>query len=231
MAIAAIHDWLATNGPMARGVELLKLHGNPTPADLFIYSLADTSVTRGDLRAELEAINARSNKQVAARDKSTVVSKRLPDEVRALEAAESRARHTEPPNDLPAESLPEELRPLRRELTDIHATILYLKGRTSSIADGMDLRRHAEEIVALYKRARKGWQAIELYRATGHIMRPESPEVLRDRFERVKRIRNLRVYLTPKRIAERNTTEAEVAQMRKELAQLEEAEQHEAAVA
>lgn len=216
---------------MASGVALLKLHGNPSAADLFIYSLPETSVNRDRLTAQLRALNNVAEKLVLKRQQNEPRGNRTPAEVRAIEAAETRARNTEPPGDLPVESLPEELRPLRRELTDIHATILYLKGRTSSLQDGMDLRRHAEEIVRLYKQSRKGWYVIETFRATGHILRPDAPEKVEGRVARLQRIRNLRVYLSPRRMAERNTTETEAAALRKELKQLEEAEAHEAVAA
>jgi hypothetical protein len=215
MAIASIHTWLQSRGPFAAGVELLKLHGRPSAADLFIYSLGETSVSRERLTLALRAIH----EVVVDAAGAQTASIRAVSVVSPEERAERRTTVEDKAQGVGEQDLPLELRPIRRQISADFRLLSFLRGKASGMPDGMELQQLALEIAELHDKIRAGWLCIETFRDTGAIITFE-PDKEKNREDLYKERASLRSQLSPARIAARGTTAEKVDAWRKRLKEL-----------
>lgn len=217
MALADINTWLRNKGPFATGVELLKLHGSPSAADLFVFSLPESSMSRERLEKALRNLDAKVTERVKA-----------PPHVKPLQRERDshditeRAYHRsirEPAKELPEQALPEELRPLRRSLDRLWREKLLLKGSLSSLPNGMELRTAAEHITALGRSLRAGWEVIERWRTHGVILRTDQPAPV-PVHKLIGRRDSLRVQISRMKNGKQNSTPEALARKEAELADI-----------
>lgn len=215
MAIASIHTWLQHRGRFVDGVELLKLHGRPSAADLFIYGLGETSVSRQRLTDALRAIHN------ATVDATAVHTHSIPATlvVTAEERAERRTTVEDKAQGVTEEQLPPALRDVRRQISADFRTLSFLRGKASGMPDGMELRQVALEIADLHDKVRAGWLCIETWRDTGSVISFE-PTKEKDREALHKERASIRSQLSPARIAARGTPAEKVEAWRKRLKEL-----------
>jgi hypothetical protein len=215
VAIASITTWLRARGPFSEGVELLKLHGRPSPADLFIYGLGETSVSRERLTHALSHIHEVTVEATGAHThsiKATVV-------VSPEERAERRTTVDDKAQGVHEDQLPPELRDIRRQISADFRTLSFLRGKASNMPDGMELRQVAMEIADLHDKVRAGWLCIETWRDTGTVI-TFRPTQEKDREELHKERASIRSQLSPTRIAARGTPPEKVEAWRKRLNEL-----------
>lgn len=197
MAIAAIHDWLVSRGPFQEGVDLLKAHGKPSSGLLYVLGLGESGMSRDRL---VKALTEIRNAGVQAEKVKPVVKKvvRIPSPNSPEAKAHEWSLKSEPGTDMPEGTLPEKLRPLRRQLTEWHRTRAYLRGATPRIPDGLELREHALRIRDLRRKITRGWLILETFRATGHILPDDPDQTPQDKSlaAKVKRLNTLRTYIS-----------------------------------
>lgn len=217
MAFADIQAWLRDKGAFARGVELLKLHGNPSPTDLFVFGLPESPMSRERLVDALKAID----KKVTERVLRAAIPNIKPRERDSEDLAE-RVLHRslrKPPENLPEQALPQELRPLRRDLDRKWREKILLKGSLPNLANGIDLRHTAEKIVLLGKEIRAGWEVIERWRTHGVILRTDKPEPV-PVHKLVGRRDSLRVQISRMKNGKQKSTPDSLARKEAELADI-----------
>lgn len=219
MAIAAIHQWLSITGSFEAGLELLKLHGKPSSAELFLFSLGDTPAARLKLTQALRKLNEGAVEAVLAHQASAALTHTTeapsPNEERLLHLSAGR----DVPSDLPEDVLPASLRPLRRELKELHQEMTLKRGIMLKTGDGHELRDIASEIVSLQRRIKHGWHIIQFYRDTGKVLKREEPsmdlaQLLTDR-------QRLRVWLSQRRSGARKSTPEAIRLKEEQLAAIE----------
>lgn len=215
MSIAAIHLWLQSRGDFAAGVELLKLHGRPSAADLFIYGLGETSVSRQRLTTALRSIYEEGLDTTQARTASMATAHA----VAPSERAERRTLQEDRAQGIQEEQLPAELRPLRRQISADFRLLSMLRGEAFRTPDGFELRQLALRIAELHDRIRGGWMVIETWRDTGTIVAFEPTKEV-DQVALLKERASLRSQLSPARIAARSTPAEKVEAWRKRLAEI-----------
>lgn len=200
---------------MAAGVELLKEHGKPSATDLFLFDLPESPYAREKLRAALLGINGDAKKEVnAVRSRPARVAPVVQDRIQ--EAAAARSLRGEPGTDLPEHSLPEKLRPRRRELVQWHNELKFLRGRLLATPNGMELRELADRIVSLRKKITAGWLVIETWRATGDVTL--DPDPASDHAALIKERLAIRVRLSEHKHGKRVLNEAVLADKTQRLA-------------
>jgi|GEM_PF-3888352 hypothetical protein len=206
MAIASIQDWLRLKGPMSMGVELLKLHGKPTAADLFLFDQPESSFSRGRLERALRDLNDQAIHTIAA-----APAPATPGPAEPLEHELAALKHSlrqEPPRDIPEEALPLELQPLRRQLKYMHQEMLMLRGMMVKVPDGSELRDIADKVVALHDEIRSGWRRIEYYRATGKLLADSPPAT--NTVELMRELRAISVWLSQRKSGARKSTTEQI---------------------
>lgn len=200
MAIAAILDWLNAKGTFSLGLELLRLHGSPSPTDLYLYQQGESLYTRGKLIRTLQEISARGVPREQAAENEHVP--RASVAVDPVSDHEQRAFQTtlrsEPPRDIPAEALPVELQSIRRDLTTWHKEMTFLRGTMLRERDAQELRRIADAVVSLHEQIKRGWNRIEYFRSTGRVLvlaeKPAANEA-----ELLRELRSLNVWISQRR--------------------------------
>lgn len=192
MPISSIHDWLHRRGDFAAGVHLLKLHGKPTSAQLFLFEQGDTVYSRRVLTEQLHVANQRADRHAvvsidqAARKPTAALQQR----------AVQRSLREKPFEDIREQDLPVGLRKLRRDLMEMHRKMAWMRSRLPLLPDGPVLGDHARAIIALRKQMNAGWARIEAWRATGIELKPEPVTETVDRGALVLEQNRLRVART-----------------------------------
>lgn len=217
MAISTITSWLNSKGSFALGVDLLTLHGHPTPAQLFFFSCGEDGHSRNVLTAALRAVNERSTTVIPAGPKAVVAPSPAN---KSTERAVRTAFKSDPGTDIPEHQLPEELRPLRRELRDLHRNMVFLRGRLTSVPDGPELGKVAGQIVHLREKINAGWIAIEYWRATGKPLAGGTAPQTVDRPLLMKERNTLRVRLSEIKHGKRKAPQDRIEAMKARKAQL-----------
>lgn len=216
MAITTVSDWLRTRGNFALGVDLLKLHGTPSPAQLLLFAQGEDGFSRQVLETALRAVNEQSAAALPERKavhpthaQAPAVS---PTEVRAF----VRALDPDAGTDIKEHLLPAALRPLRTLLRDKHRSLVFLRGQLTRTPDGIELARIAGEIVRLRRELNAGWMEIEHWRATGRAFpRAEETGTL-DRDALKRRLNTVRVRLSEAKSGKRPLDEGKQDALRKE---------------
>lgn len=217
MAFVDIHNWLRDKGPFAAGVELLKLHGTPSSTDLFVFSLAESSMSRERLEKALRAIDAKATKKVKDTPLPTP-KERQRDADDIVERSFHRSLR-KPPENIPEQALPVELRPLRKALDRMWREKILLKGSLPSLPNGMDLRNTAEQIVELGKKIRAGWEVIERWRTHGVVLRTDQAAPV-PVHQLVGRRDSLRVQISRMKSGKQKSTPETLARKEAELADI-----------
>jgi hypothetical protein len=224
VAISAIHDWLAARGTYSLGVQLLNLHGDPSPAQRFIFSLPESPVTRQRLVEALTTLNQAATVARTKHDAKAIadVAEVTPADHRAFQ----RTLSADPPTDLPPEALPLELRQLRRDLTKAHKELTFLRGLMVKTPDGSELRAIADKVIGLDDFNIRGWRQIEYWRETGNLYHePDQPpkptaEEL-DKANAMKRRQAIRTWLSQRKSTAKNPRPFTPEQMAAKTAELE----------
>lgn len=221
MAIAAIHAWLLADGPYDQGLALLQRYGSLTAPEIAFYRLPESNAGRKRMRRQLQGLHDASDKRVDQVHVATAAIAQAqkpapPPEVE--ERAFSRSTLPEPPADLTEDQLPEELRPLRRNLTEKHKQRLVLRGMLIKTVDGMELRELAESIEEISKAIRDGWRRIELWRTTGTVMlqRTALPDLAEAQVER----QRIRTWISQRKSGGRRYTPQQMEAKTARLAEL-----------
>jgi hypothetical protein len=207
MAIANISTWLRNKGAFQDGVELLKLHGNPSPTDLFIFGLPESPMNRGKLEDALRRIDTKFVQSTIA---AAPVSKTRPRDAHDVDERALQRSLQPPPDTLPELSLPMELRPLRRRLDRLWREKTLLRGSLLSLPNGPQLKATASKVKALGKEIRAGWVVIERWRTHGIIIDMDKAPAL-DLVALHKKRDSLRVQLSNYKHGKRKYTPDEVA--------------------
>jgi hypothetical protein len=189
MAISSIHSWLTHNGSFSAGVSLLKLHGEPSSAQLFLFAQGETAYSRGVLTDVLREIDARASRP---RPQSIDHAGRTPSTA-LQERATKRSYTPRPFEDVREGDLPPALRQVRRELMEKHRNMSWMRSRLPLLPDGQVLRDHARSIVELRKEIQSGWARIEAFLATGIIVSPAPDPPPLDAAALVRALNRLRV--------------------------------------
>ena len=222
MAIAGIHDWLQSKGTFALGVQLLGQHGKLSKAEEFFFSLPESPVNRQRLVASLSKLSEAATSKQKARDKEVIAQVAVVSEYDRL--AFERTLSSEPPTDLPVESLPVELRSLRKDMVSIHTEMTLLRGEMSRTPDGWELAAITKKILALDRHNVNGWRRIEYWRETGKFLDDETPAlVVEDKAHALKRRNAVRVWLSqrsPDAVNPRSFTPEQHTAKKKELEEL-----------
>lgn len=208
MAIAAIHDWLRVRGTYALGLELLRMHGRPSAAELFLLQQGESPFSRQRMERRLRTVNdaaIEAVSQVVTVSASPEVVPPHEEEALRLSLADK------PPQDMPEEALPPQLQPLRRDLKQWHQEMLILRGMMMKTPDGQELRGIAEQVVELHERIRNGWRVIEYYRATGQVM-GATPERKVDVVDLTRELRALGVWLSQRKTGARKSSPEQIDQ-------------------
>lgn len=223
MAISSIHDWLATRGPFKRGVELLKLHGDPDD-DYFLFSLPESPFSREKLVAALEEINLNAAPGQGVKRRPSPGDGRLITSREEDIETNAHLMSLVDPKELIAEGqLPQQLHPLRRELTSKWREKTFLRGTLVNMPDGMELKQTAATVARLGREIKAGWRIIEHWRQTGNIVKVDERVVPNDPVTLMKRKSRLEVWLSQHRpsqrkpIPTRNATPEAIAAKEKEL--------------
>jgi hypothetical protein len=222
MAFQDIEQWLRSNGDFARGVELLKLHGNPSSTDLFVFGLPESPMSRERLTKALRALD----KKVTDRVRNAPLPQ-IKERQRDAEDLAERVLHRslrKPPENLPEEVLTAELRPLRRELDRKWREKIMLKGSLPTLPNGIELRHTASRIVQLGKEIRSGWEVIERWRMHSVVLRTDKPDPVpvhklvgrRDSLRvQISRMRNGKQKSTPESLAAKEAELADIMNLMK----------------
>lgn len=216
MSISSIKAWLQVRGAFATGVELLKVHGRPSSADLFIYGLGETSVSRARLVDQLSALVDPAVERTAA---ATEALSGQPGLVLPTERANLRAVKDDNRQDIRDEDLPPQLRPIRQQIRADFRLLSMLRGEALRIPDGFELRKVALHITELHDKLRAGWLVIETWRDTGTVI-PFESAAEKDRAALFQERASLRSQLSPNRIKARNTPPEKVEAWRRRLAEI-----------
>ena len=203
MAISSIHDWLTRKGEFTHGVDLLKLHGAPTPAQLVLFGMAESTFSRAKLVEALRKVNDAAVVPSAHRGK---VQKPGPVIVPGDEV-EDRVHKRMLNNankDLPIELLPKELRPVRELLKQQWREFTYARGRMENIPDGMHLREAAEHVLDLRQKMRHGWWRIEHWHKTGSIVQTNAQKEITNPVDLLRRERKLSTWLSQRKPGAKN---------------------------
>lgn len=210
MAIAAIHHWLSVNGAFEAGVELLKLHGKPSSAELFLFGLGDSPAARFKLTQALRKLNDGAVEAVLAHHATAQPTEQpSPSEERLLQLSAGR----DVPSDLPEDVLPVSLRPLRRELKELHQEMTMKRGIMVKTPDGHELRDIASEVVSLQRRIKHGWHIIQFWRDTRKVLKRDEPSF--DLGQMLTERQRLRVWLSQRRSGARKSP-AETIRLKEE---------------
>lgn len=176
MAIAAVSDWLRTDGDFNLGVELLKRYGIASAPTMYLLSCGDSTLGRRKLRECLERINAASNERRAAVEQqvkpqapgSRVVREGAvsTDATAVAEVVLGRVLSDAMPR-LDDTQMPPQLRKLKDELAALHRHESYLRGQLAITPDGPGLTEIRDNLIAVFDRKKAGWRRIEAWRVTG----------------------------------------------------------------
>jgi hypothetical protein len=216
MAISAIHDWLTLRGPYQRGIELLKLHGNPSAAQRLLFDLPESTFTRSKLEAALRSVNeANPAPQPRLRAKPAVAPV-----ITADDDVDTRVhkRLVAPQfKDLPVDLLPKELRPLREQLKKDWREYTYTRGTMRNIPDGMHLRQVAEHVLALKQKMRAGWWVIEHWRKTASVVKLDAEQRVANPVDLRRIERKLSTWISQRENGHRKDTKGVMESKRDEL--------------
>lgn len=224
MAISHIQSWLASRGPFAIGVDLLKKHGEPTEAELLLFGMKESPFSREKLEAALRAVNDAAaaphivKRRTSPRDGQLITSR----EADIHENAFNRSL-ADPKDQVHEEQLPADLRPLRRQLTELWREYAFLRGTLVNLPAGMDLRSTAGKVIHLRAQMRKGWRIIEHWRQTGHVVNVSEEVKPNDPVSLMKRRKAIEVWLSqrnPNAPKPRFSSPEAIAAKRKELEEI-----------
>lgn len=225
MAHSIIHDWLASRGAFAQGVELIKTYGKPSRADLVLYRMSESPFSREKLVRALKALNDAAIEEVLSASPAppvTGTSITTPDAGDSIEVKAYRRSLRKPGSDIPEELLPVELRPLRRNIASWFREMMYTKGTIVNLPDGMDLKQAAGHLVGLRRKILNGWRVIEHFRATGALLNQEVPGRVLNPVQLIKRQKAIGVWLSQRKHGHRTATAEAIAAKEKELAEVNE---------
>lgn len=207
MSFRAIHEWLVVKGQFNLGVQLLQTHGQLTTTQEFLFKTGETAFSRRKLTEALQALHTQA---VAATPRAPVLRQIPVERDKTHAAAFTRGLSADAGTDLPEQSLPPQLRPLRGELRDMHRLMVFLRGTMTRIPDGMELRKVAEQVVDLRTRINAGWLTIETYRATGQLVQPAPSKETKDSGELRRELASLRVQISKAKHGKRKASEEQM---------------------